>query len=138
MFSVIKKIVQHQHALNQKECIRNISNVFIVDAHFTSNVLTSLNDEQSMEVISALNLSACYKHTFTIQAKLHMTITPHIITKHIHAFIPPFTCCWCKKYGLRPRCHQTPFRWTLCNWYLPLKAKVAINPPMRRIKCRRI
>ena len=73
-----------------------ISTVFIVDAHFTSNVLASLNDEQSMKVISAPNVSACFKHTFTMhkqeQVKLHMTITPHIITKPIHALIPTYAC----------------------------------------------
>ena len=63
-------------------------------AHFTSDVLASQNDEQSMKVICAPNVSACFKHRVTMykqeQSKPHVTITPHMITKQIHQLFPPY------------------------------------------------
>ena len=59
-----------------------------MDAHFTSSVLASLKDAQSMKVISAPNVNARFKHTFTMHKQEQGT--PHIITKPKHALLPPY------------------------------------------------
>ena len=59
-----------------------------MDAHFTSGVLASLKDMQSMKVISAPNVNTCFKHTITMHKQEQAT--PHIITKPKHALFPPY------------------------------------------------
>ena len=58
-----------------------------MDEHFTSSVLASLKDAQSMKVISAPNVNAHFKHTFTMHKQEQGT--PHITTTPNHALIPP-------------------------------------------------
>ena len=63
-------------------------NFFIGDAHFTSGVLASLNDVQSMKVTSAPNMSACFKRTITMHKQEQAT--PHIKAKPKHSLLPPY------------------------------------------------
>ena len=59
-----------------------------MEAHFTSGVLAPLKDVQSMKVISAPNVNACFKHTVIMHKQEQGT--PHITTTPKHALLPPY------------------------------------------------
>ena len=59
-----------------------------MDAYFTSGVLASLKDAQSMKVTSAPSVTACFEHIITMHKPEQAT--PHIIAKPIHVLLPPY------------------------------------------------